>query len=309
MTTGAATGLHVAVLGATGSVGRQVCRILARRGHRVLAVARRHAPHVAEHPFVPLDLVAATPCQLADLFRSRRVEVVVNAAGQWGPDERDMRRAHEGLVAQLLRAIALGSGTPRLVQIGSIHEYGTVPAGALIDETTPTNPTNAYARTKLVGSEAVLAATRAGRATGLVLRPANMCGPYPPRETFLAALLERLRAAGGTDECVPISIGTARRDFVDVRDVAEAVVRAAESTATGQAVNLGRGVAVHIEELVDLLIRAVGFPAGRVRKAYGPVASRGGDWTRVDIRRARRLLGWSPRVSLADSIRAMVDAR
>jgi nucleoside-diphosphate-sugar epimerase len=106
-----------------------------------------------------------------------------------------------------------------------------------------------------------------------------------------------------------VDIADARRDYVDVRDVAEAVARAVESTATGRVINVGRGVAVSIDELVDLLVAASGFPADLLRKHDRPVPSRGGDWTLVDIGLASRLLGWSPRISLRESIQAMVDAR
>ncbi len=294
---------RVAVLGATGCVGRQVCAALSRDGHEVVAVARNHAPHVAAHPFLSMD-VAATPAEkIADVFETYGVGAVVNATGGWARDEEGMAYAHVHLVERLLEALPLmgsSSSRPRLVHVGSIHEYGPVAAGVLIDESVDPRPATPYARTKLAGSQAVLAAEEVD---GIVLRAVNVCGPYTTEASFLGMVAARLRgttAAGGLE----LSIADARRDYLDVRDLAEAVVRALSAPAGG-AVNIGRGVATDMRELVALLVAAAGFPPEVLREQDERVESKGGDWTRADISLAGRLLGWRPRISLPDSIRDM----
>jgi nucleoside-diphosphate-sugar epimerase len=308
------------VLGATGSVGRQACEAFADRGDAVVAVARRPAPHLPGYSFEALDIAATPAPQVAELVRDHGADVVVNAAGQWGPTEQEMRHSHNELVFRLLAGMALVPAPPRLVHLGSIHEYGPVRAGTAVDESLPPRPTNAYARAKLAGSRAVLAATRAGRADGVVLRCTNMYGPYPPDETFLAAVVRRLRAAG-PGEPVELTVADARRDFVDVRDVAEAVALAAavplprpEFEAgrrgfgpSGRVFNIGRGVAVDLRELLAAVVTASGH-SGPVRLRPGPVQSKGGDWLLVDNARARAHLGWHPRRGLAESVRAMWES-
>ncbi|RAY12711.1 NAD(P)-dependent oxidoreductase [Actinomadura craniellae] len=300
---------RVAVVGATGCVGRQICPAFARRGHEVLAIARHPARHIASYRFLPLDIAALEPEETARTLQAERVDVVVNAAGRWGPTEAEMVHSHGGLVERLVAAMDLLPGRPRVVHLGSVHEYGPVPAGTLIDESIAPNPSNAYARTKLAGSTAVLDATRAGRMDGVVLRAVNIYGPHPPQETFLAALLRKLHGAtsGGVIE---VSIAPARRDFVDVRDVAEAVVKAAAAPVVGRVVNIGRGEAMEMHELVTLLFSAAGLPLDmlKVRDEQVPNRGGGGDWTRADIRLAAELLGWRPEISPWESVRAMWDA-
>lgn len=294
----------VAVLGATGCVGREVCAALARTGHEVLAVARNHRPHADGHTFVPLDVAAAEPAELAALFTSERVGVVVNATGGWVLTQEAMEYAHVRLVDRVVAATARMAARPRIVQVGTIHEYGFVPEGVPIDERIEPNPTTPYAVTKHAGSEAVLAATRAGDADAVVLRAVNVCGPHTTEASFLGAVMARLSEAT-EEEGIELTVADARRDYLDVRDLAEAVVKAAHAPVVGRVVNIGRGEAVSMRELVSLLVSASGFPAHAVRERSAAVESKGGGWTCADITLADQLLDWRPRIGLAQAVRDM----
>ncbi|MER7896280.1 NAD(P)-dependent oxidoreductase [Streptomyces sp. NPDC096046] len=297
----------VAVLGATGCVGRSVCAELLRTGHRVLAVARRPAPHTRAHAFVPLDVVDTTPEQLAALLDAHRVDTVVNATGGWGTTVEEMRRAHIDLLERLVDGCAATSRRLRIVQMGSIHEYGPVPDGVLIDEHRQPGPLTPYGLTKRTGSEHLLAQTRAGRVDGAVLRAVNVCGPHTTSASFLGAVVARLRALGPGDE-LTLDVADARRDFVDVRDLARAAVAAVHAPVTGLVVNIGRGEAVPMRDLVESLFDAAGVDATSARLNSAEVASKGGGWTCADIRFAAQVLGWRPTIPLGDSVRAMWEA-
>ncbi|MBI0299705.1 NAD(P)-dependent oxidoreductase, partial [Streptomyces sp. PRKS01-29] len=164
-----------------------------------------------------------------------------------------------------------------------------------------TAPRTPYARTKLVGSRIVLGAADAGRIDGCVLRVTNVCGPGTPRGSFLGGLAHRLRH---TTEDAPLAVTLVddRRDVIDVRDVAEAVVLAAGSPVTGRVLNIGQGDAFSMRELAWTLISASRVPAHLVREESGAVHSKGGSWTQADIRLARRLMGWAPKVALKESL-------
>ncbi|MFI1169752.1 NAD-dependent epimerase/dehydratase family protein [Streptomyces sp. NPDC020801] len=305
MPTGTPPSRAVAVLGATGCVGRQVCASFARQRYDVLQIARRPAPHLLDgHAFVPLDVAAASARELADVLESARVDVLVNATGGWHVTEEANEYAHVTLVERFLGATALMRRTPRVVQVGTIHEYGPVPAGVPIDESVTPRPETAYARTKLAGAQAILRETRAGRAHGVVLRAVNVCGPYTTSASFLGSVTAMLRDAVPGQELV-VNIADAERDYIDARDLAEAVVRAASAPAVGQVVNIGRGEAVTMREAVALLVSVAGFPADAIREGSAAVSSKGGGWTQADIRLAGRLLGWHPRIGLRDSMRQM----
>ncbi|MEU6919069.1 NAD-dependent epimerase/dehydratase family protein [Streptomyces olindensis] len=303
---GAAAGT-VAVLGATGCVGRSVCDELSRTGHRVLAVARHPAPHTRPHAFVPLDVAGTAPRRLAGLLDRYGVTAVVNATGGWGTTVEEMRRAHIDLLERLVDGCAATSRRLRVVQLGSIHEYGPVPDGVLIDEHRAPGPLTPYGLTKRTGSEHLLAQTRAGRVDGVVLRAVNVCGPHTTTASFLGAVVARLRALGPGDE-LSLDVADARRDFVDVRDLARAAVAAVHAPVTGLVVNIGRGEAVPMRDLVQALFDAAGVDASSARLNSAEVASKGGGWTCADIRFAAQVLGWRPTIPLGASVRAMWEA-
>ncbi|GAA2915013.1 hypothetical protein GCM10010517_81300 [Streptosporangium fragile] len=301
------------MLGGTGWVGRHVCAALAERGHDPLVVARNHVPHVSGYDFRPLDLVAAGAGTIAEMLRAEDVGIVINATDGanttdgWDRTEAELRRVNVDSVHRLLAAMAELPWRSRIVHIGTIHEYGPVGAGIPIGESVTPRPVNAYARTKFAGSAAALEAARDGVVDGLVLRLANVCGPYPSPASFPGKLLQMFRDAAGGAEVV-LSIADARRDFVDVRDVADAVLRAVRAPVTGRAVNIGSGTVVDIRDLVAQLAEVAGLPPGAIKETGGPVPSLGGDWIQADIRLAERLLGWRPRTGLAESLRAMWEA-
>ncbi|WP_414504004.1 NAD-dependent epimerase/dehydratase family protein [Streptomyces sp. NEAU-L66] len=294
---------RVAVLGATGCMGRHICAVFTAEGSEVIAIARRYAPRIAAHRFESLDVAGSTSEELARVLAEENIDVVVNATLGWGDE---LHYTNVQLVERLIGALALLQRPPRLVHLGTIHEYGPVPFGTSIHEGITPDPANPYGTTKLTASQMILDAVRNGAFDGVVLRVANTLGPHPALESFFGSLAVRLRgvdvAAG-----IELTIADAQRDYVDVRDAADAVVRAARITRADPLVNIGCGQAMGVRQLVHELVTAAGLPAETIREQRGEVHSRGADWVRVDISRAARLLGWHPRFTIGESMRAMWD--
>lgn len=297
----------VLVLGATGGVGRHICSAFAQAGYLVHGAARRPSAAFPGDRFHAVDLASACLDSHPIAAVLARAGVVVNATGSWSRDEGEMRTAHIRLLEQVTGALARIPGRPRLIHIGTIHEYGPVPDGTAIDEQVPLNPQLPYGCTKLAGSQVVLQAMAAGEVDGVVLRVANVFGPGTSQASFLGALAARLREA---DRSAPLdlTISDARRDYVDVRDVATAVVAASSRPVVGEVINIGRGEALSMRDLVHEMVAATGRSPDVIHD-QGSVASQGGgEWTKVDITLARRLLDWGPRYDVAESISAMVSA-
>ncbi|QHC20457.1 NAD-dependent epimerase/dehydratase family protein [Streptomyces sp. GS7] len=297
----------VVVLGGAGFLGRHICRAFGQLpGHRVLAVTRGPREPVPGAELVPLDVLTGPAEALHALVA--RADAVVNAVTDtWEGTEAQMTASHIPLLERLVRAVAAAPARPRLVQLGSVYEYGQVPVGTVIGEGHPADPVSPYARTKLAGTRMVLDATAEGRVDGCVLRISNVCGSGSPRRSFLGGLAERLRRAMADGTPVSLDVTEDRRDFIDVEDVAAAVVSAATAPVSGRVVNIGRGTAISVRELAWLLVAASGLPPHLVDERPAPAGATpaGGNsssWTQVDIRTARELLGWSPRVPLEDSL-------
>ncbi|MFE4868564.1 NAD-dependent epimerase/dehydratase family protein [Streptomyces sp. NPDC056682] len=294
----------VVVLGATGFVGRHVCEVFGAAGWRVTGVARAARNESTPHEIIPLDIVGAEPGRIAQLLAECGAGVVVNAAGAvWQATEDDMARANADLVRHLVAATALLDRRPRLVQLGSVHEYGPVPRTG-ITEDIPTAPVTPYGRSKLAGARALLDAAAAGEADGLVLRVSNVSGPGTHRASLLGMVAHHL----ATSAAEPLRLAPllAHRDFVDVRDVADAALAAARSEVCGRVLNIGGGQATSVRSLVVRLTELAGAAAEIVEAPGAGGRPPEAEWQCMDIGLAKELLGWRPLRSLDDSLRDLL---
>jgi NDP-hexose 4-ketoreductase len=296
------------VLGASGFLGNPICRALAAAGVEVVGVARRRGPLDGVRRRVELDLVAAGPRALAELLRAERPDVVVNAAGcvRAGHDEAEMTRANVELVARLRDAVTATPWPARIVHLGSAAEYGLGSREARLAEDSPLRPVSPYGVGKARASRLLLDAFAAGTAEGAVLRVFNPIGPGAPSSSVLGRVAAELaRQDGAAAPRVVVGPLGAWRDFVDVRDVAEAALLAATvPEAPRRALNVARGEAVCVREAVAMLVGIARPGAEVVEEGVGSSRSSGVDWQEADVRAAREVLGWVPRrpleVSLAD---------
>ncbi|MFJ9584785.1 NAD-dependent epimerase/dehydratase family protein [Streptomyces acidicola] len=301
------------VVGGQGFLGRHVCRALAGAGHDVLRISRTPAAGS-----LTADVAVTEPAELAALLDDRRVGLVVNAAGAvWGPTEGEAAHASNvTLVEHLVAAMEQARRTARLVHIGSGYEYGPTPRGHVLAETAAARPMSAYGRMKLRASRTVVTAAAEGRVDAVVLRTASTIGPEAPPASLLGTLAARLVQAGRVDPApaeptvLEFRSLVSEQDFVDVRDVADAVLAAARAETAVRMFNIGAGRVIPVRTLVHRLIEISGVPA-TVRERAEPALQRGGgiDWQLLDISLARDALGWTPARSPQDALRDLWHSR
>ena len=95
---------------------------------------------------------------------------------------------------------------------------------------------------------------------------------------------------------------SARRDFTDVRDVVRAYVLLMEKGETGAVYNVGRGEAVAVREMLDMILSLspreirVEVDESRFRPIDAPLNV-------ADTRRLREATGWTPEIPLRDTVR------
>lgn len=279
---------RVAVVGAGGFLGSHVVRALREAGHNVLPVHRSALTGASDGaPWLGEGGV--------------RVTMVVNCAGaiRGTPDE--LRLANVDLVAALLDIVS--GREVGMVHLGSGVEYGAGLRGEPVSEDHDARPVSAYGATKLAATKLVLDAARAGDVPGTVLRVFNPVGAGISAELLpgrAAALIRRAVDGGGPVRLGPLG---ATRDFIDVRDVADAVVSAAsEPQGSGRVINIGSGTGTTARALVELLAEVAGYSGPILEADAGAPRPDEIEWQVADISQARALLGWAPRRSLRDAI-------
>lgn len=166
---------------------------------------------------------------------------------------------------------------------------------ALVDETTAFDPRNAYASSKVAQE---FYAGNWARMTGgsiCALRYHNVYGPGMPRDTpyaGVAAIFTSALRRGHSPQV--FEDGQQRRDFVHVRDVANATVIACEKQVSGiTAFNVGSGTPRTVGEMAGALSEALKGPRPVVTGRY-----RLGDVRHItaDSSRLRRELAWEPQI-------------
>ncbi|MGW7426768.1 NAD-dependent epimerase/dehydratase family protein [Streptomyces sp. NPDC054813] len=293
--------MRILVLGHSGYLGTHVAAGLrAVPGAQVLGGGRSAG---ADHH---VDLAAVRPEQMVKTLAAVAPDTVVNCAGATGGDAVGLAEVNARGPAVLCAALRDAAPTARLVHLGSAAEYGPGTPDAPVTESAPTSPAAPYGATKLAGTVAVTASGL----DAVVLRVGNPVGPGAPAASLPGRITALLREAGPDPEAV-LRLGdlSAYRDFVDVRDVARAVVLAA--TAGGPpppVLNIGGGRAVPVRELVHALAARAGF-RGRIEESTGgSVRSARVSWQCSDISAAERALGWRPAHTLEDALAALWES-
>ncbi|MDX6743761.1 NAD(P)-dependent oxidoreductase [Actinocorallia sp. A-T 12471] len=269
------------LLGATGFLGRHVAERAS--GWEVVTASRTE-----DAADVRLD---PTHDGVRELVRKVRPSAVVNCAGAVSGTPAELVAGNVTLVSAVAEAVREEGG--RLVHVGSAAEYGRVPEGVPVAETTAPRPVGAYGMTKLAGTELALSVPGS-----VVLRVFNPVGPGAPRASLLGGVAAQL--AEGASEVRTGPLG-AVRDYVDVRDVADAVLAAAARTATG-ILNVGSGAATVSRDLVRALLALV---PGRTLAEDGDASARSASvpWQRADVGTTTAALGWTPATPLATAVR------
>jgi NDP-hexose 4-ketoreductase len=292
---------RILVLGASGFIGRHLMHACRTRDLEVIGTSRG-----AYSGLVQLDPLE--PNSLERLIQTVQPSAIINGIGATVGTRDELEAANVTVVSRLLETVQHNSKV-RIVQIGSAAEYGPVELNMAISPTAPTNPVNEYGASKLEATKLITHATERGL-HGVVLRLFNPLGPGLPESSLPGRALARIKhALERQDSHIRFGSLSASRDFVDVRDVVDALIAAATvETPPPTILNLGSGTAISARELVQTLAEITGFEGRILEDSAG--SPRAGEiaWQRADVSLTVSSLGWTPRYSLRKSLEWMWSA-
>jgi GDP-4-dehydro-6-deoxy-D-mannose reductase len=204
------------------------------------------------------------------------------------------------MAGNLLTAVNELSPEVPVLMVGSAAQYGLGDSERLT-ESAPTYPVAPYGASKCVLEAAVLSEPLRRSVRVIWTRSFNHLGPGQAAHAPVAHWARQIAAAERTGGGI---VRTGRldveRDFLDVRDVADAYLALVLSSTEG-VVNVCSGDAVTLSQLAEALVGLSAVPLAMVRDE---ALERTIDPPRVvgDPTRLHVLTGWTPSYALGDSL-------
>ncbi|MEI7914986.1 MAG: UDP-glucose 4-epimerase GalE [Mycobacteriaceae bacterium] len=268
--------MKLLVTGGAGYVGSVCAKVLIEAGHQVVVVDDLSTGNADAVPagaeFIDADLVAAA----RSVLPGGSFDGVLHFAARSlvGESVEAPQRYWFGNVVttlELLEAMR-DADIPRLVFSSTAATYGE-PESVPITEDAPARPTNAYGMTKLAIDHAITSYAHAYGLAAASLRYFNVAGAYGGLgerhavETHLIPLVLQV-ASGAREEILvygndwPTPDGTAIRDYIHVRDLADAHLLALQAVRPGahRIYNLGNQTGFSVRAVIDCARRVTGHP-------------------------------------------------
>jgi nucleoside-diphosphate-sugar epimerase len=302
---------HVVVTGVAGFIGSFLAEALLERGYEVVGID-------SFTPYYPSREKRANLVGLRrrsgfwlvedDLTRMELdawldgASVVFHQAAQpgvrssWGADF-PTYVANNVLATQRLLEACVGAGVPRVIAASSSSVYGDAPSYPTT-EASVTRPVSPYGVTKLAAEHLCLAYAQAA-ASSMVVATLRYFTVYGPRQRPDMGFRRFLEAALERRPIVVYGDGQQTRDFTYVADAVQANLLAMTAPIRADAINVGGGRRITLQEAIDTIGQVTGR---RLRIERRPAPPGDARHTGADCTRAEALLGYRPKVQLVEGL-------
>jgi UDP-glucose 4-epimerase len=295
--------MNVIATGGAGFIGSNLVERLINDGHRVsvidnLSTGKRENLH-EEAEFFNLDIADLGAIKPA--FEQKDIVFHVAALPRLARSIEDPASTFQSNVTGTLNVLlaARDAGIKRVVYSASSSAYGFQDKLPLSEDMAP-KPLNPYGLSKYIGEELCAQFTNFYRLDTISLRYFNVYGPHMDMGGEYATVIGKfLRLKSEGKPLTIIGDGKQTRDFTNVADVVGANILASQiGKGGGEVVNIGAGDNHSVQEIADI----IGGEHVYVPERPGEVHD-----TLADISKAKRILGWGPKVSLKDGINQLMQ--
>ncbi|HEV8245645.1 MAG TPA: NAD-dependent epimerase/dehydratase family protein [Polyangiaceae bacterium] len=306
----------ILLTGVAGFIGSHAASALLRRGERVVGLDNFDAYYdparkrenlrevAAEAPGRTLELVEGDVRDrdlLRRLFEQHRFDVVIHLAAMAGVRasvERPWLYYDVNLTGTLnLLELTREFPSPSFVFASTSSAYGNSAEMPFVETAAADRPLAPYPASKRA---AELLGHTYHHLNGLCFTALRFFTVYGPRgrpDMMAHKIMNSLRSG----EQIPLyEGGRLERDWTYVTDIVEGVVAASERSSGYEIINLGRGEPVRVSDFLAELEACAGKKANTV---VMPMPKADVEGTFADIGKARRLLGYAPRVSVSEGAR------
>ena len=294
----------VLVTGGAGFVGREVVKQLQLQGYAVtvLDIAEKPSDFV-NIKYIQGDIQNASKCVIACAGQ----DYVIHLAAKpripesfINPD--DYFDINVSGTRNILTA-ASAVGVRKFIFASSSSIYGNNPAPHKPYH--KPDPLNYYAMTKLFGEHLCRQYKTMFNLEYNCLRFFTVYGPEQPGCDDKGLMIAKFGRLAQNDQPVPVhGDGELKRDYIHVSDVAKGVIASMESKVKSEVFNIGTGTNISVNGVVEILREY--FPKLMIENVEKPKGY--ANETLADISKAKKLLGWEPKINQVDGIKAYYES-
>lgn len=315
--------MRILVTGAAGFIGLHLVRELAAHKHEVIVTDKEPLDDAAEYAISGFRWDIRDEHEIDGFVESLAVheeappDAVIHLAAIAAPRkaaaepqlawDTNVRGTHNVL------KLAKKAEIRKVLFFSSAHVYGISPKYLPTDESAPMALHDTYTVTKIIGEDLCWRYWEDCNIAPVIFRLWNAYGPGQNPDYFLGAKLaeavvlararempDGLRLKREAEAPLLIKGADITKDFVHVSDVVRAARLAVESSYVGE-LNVGTGVETPLGDLGAQLARGFGL-----RMHALPSDDPGPTRMRCDPTRIRQVLGWTPKVKVADGLAELI---
>ena len=293
----------VLVTGGAGFIGREVVFNLIKRGYAVTVLDKAEKPSDFKLvKYIKGDIQNAAKCVMAAAGQDFVIHLAAKPRIPESFIDPDSYYDNNVTGTKNVLTAAAAVGVRKFIYASSSSIYGNNPAPHKPYH--KPDPLNYYAMTKLFGEHLCKQYKNMFDLNYNVLRFFTVYGPEQPGcddKGLMIAKFLRLAKEGQ-----PLTVhgdGEYKRDYIHVSDIAGGIIASMESKVRNEVFNLGTGTNISVNSVVDLL-RTV-YPGLTVELCDKPKGY--ASETLADISKAKKLLGWEPKVNQVSGITAYYE--
>lgn len=305
--------MKVLITGASGFSGVHMIEFLSTQEDIRLTSLGRNAPaHFSRtHNISWVQGDILDPDKMTEVISAANPDAVLHLAGLNHGSLEEMQQTNVTGTQNILDATLKKNPDCRVLVISSSAVYGYA-GNTPIPETSMLKPLAEYGVSKAAQDSLCLTYYKTKKCQVAVARPFNLVGPGQPASFVCGRIVQQvIEIEQGKRRGLDLLEIQSSRDFIDVRDVVQAywmllIHTKFREDCAGKAFNIGSGKTFAVSTVIDVLQEITGENYPLHLPASSPpiiIPSQMSDNTRI-----HSLTGWSPRISLKESLSDMLHA-
>ncbi|QHE53638.1 NAD-dependent epimerase/dehydratase family protein [Pontibacillus sp. HMF3514] len=299
--------MNILITGGYGFIGSYVAERFYQEGHNIYIIDNLHSGKkdnvTIKHKSYILDI---SDPKVELIFQSTHFDIVIHLAAQVGVQASvdNPGKDADTNISGLLHVLHLSSkyNVRKFLFSSSAAIYGDQDLSPISEET-KCRPLSPYGLNKLLGESYCKYWYEMYGLETMCLRFSNVYGPRQGASAEGGVISTFLKKMGKRDAITIYGDGEQTRDFIYVKDVAEALYRSALSDATGS-YNLSNNTSVSINQLIKIL-SAISQNHGNKQDPntnYVEPLETDIRHSRLDNRKLKEKLDWVPKYSLNEGL-------